>query len=188
MSSTKRKSNASTSASTKKARLANEVAAESVRSVLAQPSDFLIPEGEVDVRRLILELAHYARSLEDQIESSKPKPMSAVEIGAAADKLRAAARSGIRKQMTWKPTCKTGTAKWVYDGVCADPIVFGAFLGLDGPPGFKTKKMPKDEFEDLVGDLHVPIRYDTLRITSADVNIRLSEADGTFKCSGTYGK
>jgi hypothetical protein len=32
-------------------------------------------------------------------------------------------------------------------------------LNLDGPPKFKTKKMAADDFEDLIGDLHVSIRY-----------------------------
>jgi hypothetical protein len=47
----------------------------------------------------------------------------------------------------------------MYDGVCADPEVFGTLLKLGGAPTFKTKKMPKDEFEDLIGDLDVSIRY-----------------------------
>jgi hypothetical protein len=37
--------------------------------------------------------------------------------------------------------------------------VFGALLGLDGPPKFKSKKMPKDEFASLIGDLKVSVRY-----------------------------
>ncbi|KAF8076719.1 hypothetical protein FPV67DRAFT_1406546 [Lyophyllum atratum] len=184
----KRKSGASTSASAKKARLAHAAAADSVRDILADTANFPVPEGEDEIRRSLLELAVYARSLEEQIEASKPKEMSPQQLNAAAEKLRAAARSGIRKQMTWKPSCKTGSARWTYDGVCADPAVFGAFLGLDGPPTFKTKKMPKDEFEDLMGDLEVSIRYDTLKITSTDVNIHWKAAEGTFKCSGSYGK
>ncbi|KAF5388430.1 hypothetical protein D9615_000671 [Tricholomella constricta] len=188
MASTKRKSDASTSASAKKARPALDAAADSVRSILTDPTDFPVPQSEDAVRRLFLTLAQYARSLEEQVEASKPKERSTQELNAAAVKLRAAARSGIRKQMTWKPSCKTGTAKWAYDGVCADPAVFGAFLGLDGPPTFKTKKIPRDEFVNLIGDLSVAIRYDTLRVTSNDVNIRWNATDGTFKCSGSYGK
>jgi len=55
-----------------------------------------------------------------------------------------------------------GTAKWSYDGVCADAEVFGAVLELDGPPKFKMKKMKKDDFENLIGDLRVPIRRVTV--------------------------
>ncbi|RDB19942.1 hypothetical protein Hypma_012854 [Hypsizygus marmoreus] len=187
MSSTKRKSDASTSASAKKARLANAAAAETVRSILADTANFSVPEGEAGMRKALVELAQYTRSLEKEVLASKPKEKSSEEIDAAAEKVRAAARSGIRKQMTWKPSCKTGSARWTYDGVCADAAVFGAFLGLDGPPTFKTKKMPKNEFEDLIGDLHVSIRYDTLSLSS-DVNIHWKPAEGTFKCSGSYGK
>lgn len=47
----------------------------------------------------------------------------------------------------------------MYDGVCSDADVFGALLGLGGPPKFKSKKLPKDEFERLMGDrLNVSIR------------------------------
>jgi len=92
----------------------------------------------------------------------------------------------------------------MYDGVCSDPEVFGTLLELSGPPMFKTKKMPKGEFENLIGDLDVSIRcvfsyvdcddflmsvssYDVLRLTS-DVNIHWKPDDGTLKFSGTYGK
>lgn len=93
----------------------------------------------------------------------------------------------------------------MYDGVCNDAEVMGKLLGLDGPPTFKTTKMAKEKFEDLIGDLDVGIRYcdtthfpcstysilcfsyDTLRLTS-DVNIHWKPTDGTFKFSGTYGK
>jgi hypothetical protein len=36
--------------------------------------------------------------------------------------------------------------------------VFGALLGLDGPPKFKAKKLSKEEFIDLIGDLGVSVR------------------------------
>lgn len=60
--------------------------------------------------------------------------------------------------LQWKPSCKTGSARWVYDGVCNDAEVFGALLGLGGPPTFKMKKIPKADFEDAIGDLNVSIR------------------------------
>ncbi|KAG6910150.1 hypothetical protein DXG01_012909 [Tephrocybe rancida] len=188
-STTKRKSTAATTTTAKKARFAHTAAAESIEAIVKNPTDFSTPEGEADsdVRKYLLEMALYARSLEDQIQALKPKEKSPEEIQAAADKISTAARSGIRKQMTWKPSCKTGSARFVYDGVCADAAVFGAFLGLEGPPTWKTKKIPKDEFEDLLGDLHVAIRYDTLRITS-DINVSWKAAEGTFKCTGSYGK
>jgi citrate lyase alpha subunit len=100
MSSTKRKSNASTSTSAKKARIAHTAAIESVRSILLDTSNFAIPESADGTRRVLLELAQYARSLEEQVVASKPKEKTLEEVKAAAEKLCAAARSGIRKQMT----------------------------------------------------------------------------------------
>ena len=47
----------------------------------------------------------------------------------------------------------------MYDGVCPDPEVFGVLLNLGGPPKFKTTKMAVDDFQNLIGDLHVSIRY-----------------------------
>ena len=63
----------------------------------------------------------------------------------------------MRAYYQWKPSCKTGSAKWVYDGVCADPVVFGALMGLDGPPTWKMKKFPRAEFEDLIGRIVAPV-------------------------------
>lgn len=62
-------------------------------------------------------------------------------------------------RLKWKPTCKEGRAKWSYDGLCSDPEVFASLLHLSMPIKFKTMKMPKDQFEDCLGDLDVPVRY-----------------------------
>lgn len=180
----KRKSEASSSGS-KKARTtkANASAQTLVAAILADSKAYPVSDDATVVRNSLVELAQYARALEQEVASGsgKPAPKTKEQIEAAAEKLRNAARSGIRKQMTvshslmnlpglfelipcipansqWKQTCKTGSAKWTYDGVCSDPDVFGALLELDGPPKFKLKKMKKDEFVDLIGDLDVPIR------------------------------
>jgi len=108
------------------------------------------------------------------------------ELDQAAQKLAKAAVSGIKKQMNWRPSCKTGTAKFNYDGVCADPAVFGHMLALGGPPTFKMKKFPIEEFENLIGDLDSSARYSTLHVKS-DVNVRWNPETGEFKFSGTYG-
>ncbi|CAA7258576.1 unnamed protein product [Cyclocybe aegerita] len=181
----KRKSDSTAASAAKKAKLDARV--QVVTSILSDATGFELPAGDASTRALILQLVQYARDLEQEVAALKPKAKSPQELAAAADKLANAARSGIRKQLTWKPTAKSGTARWLYDGVCNDPEVFGAMLNLGGPPTFKAKKMPKEEFENLIGDLDVAIRYDTLRINS-DVNISWKPADGTFKFSGTYGK
>jgi hypothetical protein len=43
----------------------------------------------------------------------------------------------------------------LYDGLCADPDVFGIFWVLDGPSTRKMKKVPKETFEDLLGGIYV---------------------------------
>ncbi|KAF6762053.1 hypothetical protein DFP72DRAFT_877888, partial [Ephemerocybe angulata] len=121
------------------------------------------------------ELAEYARLLEEEVASLKPKEKSAQDVAAEVGKLRASVRSGIVKQMGWKPSCKTGGARWVYDGVCADPC----------QPTFKMKKFSHEELGNKLGGLEAPIRYGTL-YQKGDITVRWP-GDATFKLSGTYG-
>lgn len=103
----------------------------------------------------------------------------------------------------WRPSCKTNSAKWSYDGICPDPEVFGALMGLRGPPAFKMKKLPKSELKDLKGrcEGHARCvfvssvlvcktlsvyRFNTLYISGDHVNVRWSDT-GEFKFSGSYG-
>lgn len=51
----------------------------------------------------------------------------------------------------------------MYDGVCADPAVFGHMMGLDGPPTWKMKKFSKDDFESLIGEVEGSVRFVLLR-------------------------
>lgn len=105
--------------------------------------------------------------------------------------------------------CKIGKATWAYNGVCRDPAVFGRMLKLDGPPTFKAKNFPVDEFQDKIGHIDMSARCVVLAFRSVHlcslyishlVDCRYSglyildsvliqwKADaGTFKFSGTYG-
>ncbi|KAH9846399.1 hypothetical protein C2E23DRAFT_907826 [Lenzites betulinus] len=205
---TKRKIEDGAPAPAKKARgaAANSAIVAVVNSILANPKSYPISGNEDAVRKSLVDLAKYARTLEERIAeltasgapvagSSKAvavtvavaKPAkSQAELEAAADKIRHAAQSGIKKQMSWKPSCKTGTAKWSYDGICVDPEVFGCLLGLGGPPTFKMKKFSTNEFERLVGPIKGSVRYSALYIRSSEVTVRWSET-GEFKFSGSYG-
>eukprot|EP01099_Mayorella_cantabrigiensis_P005328 TRINITY_DN4218_c0_g1_i1.p1 TRINITY_DN4218_c0_g1~~TRINITY_DN4218_c0_g1_i1.p1 ORF type:complete len:214 (-),score=18.34 TRINITY_DN4218_c0_g1_i1:196-792(-) len=130
-----------------------------IQGVLASPESFALPGNEAEVRSLVLSIAQYAKSLEGSMavagSSGKPAPppKTAEEVAAEADRLATMINRGISKQMSWKPSCKTGSAKFAFDGVCADPRVFGAMLGLDGPPTFKAKKFTSLEFQELVGEI-----------------------------------
>lgn len=96
----KRKNAASTSAASKRVKLVAASQAQAVETILSDPTDFQIPDDSNVIRATILELAEYARSLEEQVDAMKPKAKSPKELEAAAAKLANAARSGIRKQLT----------------------------------------------------------------------------------------
>ncbi|KAF9006685.1 hypothetical protein BDQ17DRAFT_1238739 [Cyathus striatus] len=181
----KRKSGASSSGAAKKAKLL-ETGAQTVDTLLSDVENYNFPSSPEDVRETLISLAQYARSLEEDIDASKPKEKSREEILAAAEKLKSVGRSGITKQMNWKVSCKTNSAKWVYDGVCSDPSIFGAALGLDGPPTFKLKKMTAEEFQNVFGSCTGSARYNDLYI-NGQVNIRWNAEECTFKLSGSYG-
>lgn len=84
-----------------------------MNSILANPRGYPISASEEIVRKSLVDLATYARHLEQQLvgpaapvagsskaaASSKP-PRSPADLAAAADKLRKAAVSGIKKQMS----------------------------------------------------------------------------------------
>ena len=57
-----------------------------------------------------------------------------------------------RVDKQWKPSCKTGSAKWVYDGICTDPVVFRALFELNDKPTWKMKKFTAEEFENILDD------------------------------------
>ncbi|KAI9574306.1 hypothetical protein HD554DRAFT_2201395 [Boletus coccyginus] len=160
-----------------------------VKAILAKPDTYPIVDDDEAVRRNLVKLAQYARDLEEEASQAGPVPktMTPEALEAAVAKLRKAASSGITKQMAWKPSCKTGSAKWVYDGVCTNPLVFGTLLGLGGPPNFKMHKIPVAEFSDLFGGIQASVRYDYLYITGSHVNVRWSDS-GEFKFTGTYGR
>ncbi|CAE6436248.1 hypothetical protein ACGC1H_005719 [Rhizoctonia solani] len=191
---TKRKSTAGTSTS-KRAKTSDPFAHTkgTIQTILASPETFSLPSGDSEYRQLVVSIAQYAKSLEGSIavagSSSKaaPPPKTAEQVSAEAERIINQIDRGISKLMTWKTSCKTGSAKYSYDGICTDSRVFGKVLGLDGPPNFKMKKYTKEEFEDLIGCISKEIRFDTLYLTGP-VNVRYNPDTGEFKISGSYGK
>ncbi|KAI0032380.1 hypothetical protein K488DRAFT_78520 [Vararia minispora EC-137] len=181
----KRKSDASAGGSgapKKKARASKadddgRAARELVATVIANPDAYT--DGELGSKLVLL--ARYARSL----EGAKAKK-GEQELAAETERIRKAAHSGIKAQMKWRPSCKQGGARWVYDGFCPDPDVFGRLLGLDGPPTFKMKKFSAAEFGNHMGHIVASARYNEMRIKN-DVNIRYNAETGEYKFSGSYG-
>ncbi|EGG02887.1 uncharacterized protein MELLADRAFT_90484 [Melampsora larici-populina 98AG31] len=180
---TKRKSTGSSTAPRKKAAVKDPHASarDLVASINESPLTFTSPEGDDEVRKTFVAIAAYTKSLE-------PVRKSASDIEDAKERLNRTIVGGIKKLMTWKPSCKTGSAKFSHDGICTDPMVFGALLGLDDKPNWKMKKYTINEIENILGEhISKEIRYDCLYLTS-DVNVRWNEATGEFKFTGSYGK
>jgi hypothetical protein len=96
----KRKSDTTNTAAAKKAKLAAAAHAETVESILSDEKNFDLPDSPTATRKLVLGLALYARTLEEEVDATKPKVMSRAELEAAAEKLANAVKSGIRKQLT----------------------------------------------------------------------------------------
>ncbi|KAJ7783987.1 hypothetical protein DFH07DRAFT_789783 [Mycena maculata] len=181
--STKRKSDASAGGGscTKKAKTAPNF------SVTKDLVDTLREDDDAEVTGAdARSIAEYVRWLEGEVAATKLKENSKEEIDTVAEKLRGTCMSGIKKQMAWKPSCKTGGARWAYDGVCVDPLIFGALFHLAGPPKWKAQKYTVPEFEAFMGSINVSVRYDTLKMVG-NVNVRYQAAEGTFKMSGSYG-
>ena len=102
----KRKSDGTQGASSsKKSRSTNSDAQALVNAILAKPDTYPIPDHDDDVRDKLVKLAQHARDLEEELASAShagpgPRAMTPGELAAAVEKLRKAANSGIRKQMS----------------------------------------------------------------------------------------
>ncbi|KAJ6554254.1 hypothetical protein B0H19DRAFT_1262640 [Mycena capillaripes] len=181
MSATKRKSDSAAGSRTKKSKTApDHTEAKELISALLDDDQATITASEART------VAEYARWLEGEVTAMKPKEKSPEEISRAAEKLRSACVSGIKKQMTWKPSCKNGGAKWSYDGVCSDPAIFGSLLHLSAPPKWKMQKYTVPEFEAFMGSIDASVRYDSLELVG-NVTVRYQPGEGTFRMSGSYG-
>ncbi|KAL5487571.1 hypothetical protein ACEPAI_5679 [Sanghuangporus weigelae] len=174
----------------------------SAKAILAAvDSGFENSELELDdekaVRKAFAEIANYVASLENEVKELKKAnatvgasnvQKSPEQITQEADRLLDTVVRGIKKLLVWRPSCKFNTAKFAYDGICTDPLVFGAMLNMDGPPSFKQKRMLGAEFEDLIKqDITGSARYNDLYISKQFVTIRYNAETGEFKISGSYG-
>ncbi|VDB96593.1 unnamed protein product [Peniophora sp. CBMAI 1063] len=150
---------------------------ELIAAVIANPAGY----GEDVVR-----LAQYAHALQTGAVSAPKPKKNAEQLEKDVEKIKTAAYRGIKAQFKWRPSCKTGGARWSYDGFCPDPEVFARMMGLEGPPKWKQKKFGKDEFEDRIGRIVGSARYNDMYILG-DVNVRYNGESGEFKMTGSYG-
>ncbi|KDN34736.1 hypothetical protein RSAG8_12178, partial [Rhizoctonia solani AG-8 WAC10335] len=169
-----------------------EMAKGYVESVLAAPESFDLPEDDEGIREMFATIVRYTKSLEGSVAVAgqtgrdAPPPKTPEQIQAEVLRITNLINRGIKKLMTWKPNCKYGRARYAFDGVCADPRVFGAVFGLGGPPTWRAKKYTYADFETSIGEVEGRARYSQLVLTS-DVNVRYNPETGEFKVSGSYG-
>ncbi|CAE6506738.1 unnamed protein product [Rhizoctonia solani] len=170
-----------------------ETAKGHVKSVLASPASFDLPEDEEEIREMITTIVRYMKSLQGSVSVASltggdaPPLKTPKQIQAEVTVLKGLIKRGIEKLMCWKPTCKEGRTKFAFEGVCSDPRVFGTVFGSNGPPNWRTKKYTYPEFEDFVGNVRGQVQYSYLVITS-NVSVQYNPNTGEFKVSGNYGQ
>lgn len=165
-----------------------------VQAIITNPNGFAVPSDQAAMRAQFVLIAQYASALSAGEAAGAEgtrivKAMSEDELEAAAAKLAKAALSQIKKQMVWKPSCKGGSAKWMYQGVAPDPAIFQCFMQLPEPPKYKATKITLEQLYDILDTNYIEtsIRYGSLRITSPNINVKWNKESGEFSLSGTYG-
>ena len=140
---------------------------------------------------------------------TSPPPFSAetaeaaqATVQAQLAKVCAVALKGIKAQMKWKQSCKAGTAKWSYEGLCSPAVAAALLKDYLKPKELReildvsqrkavAKKIDVQAFYTLFGastyGVSVSIRYGSLSITGSTVMMRFDNVSGELKVSGTYG-
>lgn len=109
----KRKSTGGGAPTFKKAKTVDHGPAAALASeILDAPDTYPISEDDTDVREMLVQLAQYARSLEEEVETGAgggngggsaaavvSRQKTCEKLEEAAEKIRKAAQSGIKKQM-----------------------------------------------------------------------------------------
>uniref|UniRef100_A0A7S0N1F1 Uncharacterized protein n=1 Tax=Pyramimonas obovata TaxID=1411642 RepID=A0A7S0N1F1_9CHLO len=101
-----------------------------------------------------------------------------------AEKILSNMRKNIKAQLKWKPSCKTGSARWSYTTIVPEDVL-KHILKIPANKPAKGCKLPVSDFTKLVGDCSASIRYGCLYITGLHVNLRYSDSELT--ASGSYG-
>ncbi|KAG8998999.1 hypothetical protein FRB90_012181 [Tulasnella sp. 427] len=163
-----------------------------VQAIVGNPNGFVLPPDQVAIRTHLVLIAQYASALSvgDAAGAEGTRIVKAIsedKLDEAADKLARAALSQIKKQMVWKPSCKTGGAKWMYEGIAPDSAVFQRFMQLPEPPKYKTAKITLEQLYNILDSRYIQtsIRYGSLRITSPTINVKWNKDSGEFSLSGT---
>ncbi|KAF8849374.1 hypothetical protein BDZ45DRAFT_810028 [Acephala macrosclerotiorum] len=93
-----------------------------------------------------------------------------------AHKLADMMADGIKKQMKWQPSCKTGGKRWTYEGMVPSLAVFYALFNLkEEKKEWKQKKIPLVDFQRITGGLYASIRYGSLRVVSENITLKFDK-------------
>jgi hypothetical protein len=103
------------------------------------------------------------------------------------EQFRKLAFQGIKAQITWRPSCKSGTARFVHACMC-DEATFRAFLNLGEKDKTKGYKYDVDAFQkDILRNvLMVRIRYGYLSL-NGDVRVSYNKKLSEMKITGSFG-
>jgi hypothetical protein len=109
------------------------------------------------------------------------------QLEAKVEQFRKLAYQGIKAQITWRPSCKSGTARFVYACMC-DEANFRAFLNLQPKDKTKGYKYDVGVFqEDILRNvLMVRIRYGYLSL-NGDVRVSYNKNLSEMKITGSFG-
>ena len=129
-----------------------------------------------------------ARLKQQEASSSKgmKKPIDPELIAEKDERKQQMIAKAIKKSMIWKPSCKTGSAKWSWEGEC-DFTELLAIFGFPSNTPFKTKRISLSDFERAVGPIHASARYSSLEIRGEHVNLHFDADTNTMRLSGSYG-
>ncbi|KAL9616530.1 MAG: hypothetical protein Q9204_008568 [Flavoplaca sp. TL-2023a] len=142
------------------------------------------------------ELILHILSLQSQILTTShqalPSPpatpgLTPEEVHHKASKARDMMAKGIKSQMKWKPSCKTGGARFSYSGVVASPQVFLKLFRLGADWKKKQLQFDPADFQHTTGtDISTSIRYGRLNVTGKNVTVRWVPNESTFTVTGSY--
>ncbi|KAF4634149.1 hypothetical protein G7Y89_g3965 [Cudoniella acicularis] len=146
----------------------------------------------LDLQNAYREIESALSILQAQPAALKPSLTKEAEdpdkIEKQIEKLADMMSSGIKKQMKWQPSCKTGGKQWTYSAMVPSEAVFYKLFNMQEPKkAWKQKKISLGDFQAITGYLEASIRYGSLRITSNDITLKWDKDEGSFAVSGLYG-
>lgn len=170
-----------------------------IQAILAQNVSAFEEQSKEQLIADIITVITYAKSLEAQsnttnitgnkrhLDAVNVVTPPVVDMSPTLDSLKSIIQKQIKAQLKFSKSCKTGTAKWKFQGLCHSVEVFKALTGSDAK--FKRKKISLDEFNKIIDcydGISASIRYGTLSV-NGDVSLNWDPNSLEFSFSGTYG-